>query len=222
MKRPPYTLVRYSAPTRINHWITAGCFILLALSGLAMFDPALFFLSGLFGGGQGTRALHPWLGCVLVLSFFLLFIRFWHHNIWNMDDVRWMRAIGYLIENDEDRVPPLGRYNAGQKFVFWAMAGLIALLFVTGLVIWDEYFFPYTTIEQKRVAVLAHSIAAVCAIAVLIVHVYAGVWVRGSVRGMVRGYVTAGWAWRHHRKWLLGEAAELHREISNQRPSAKP
>jgi formate dehydrogenase subunit gamma len=208
MKRPPYSLIRYSLPTRINHWITAGCFLLLALSGLAMFDPALFFLSGLFGGGQSTRALHPWLGVVLVLSFFMLFIQFWHHNLWNRDDTQWTRAIRFLLVNDEEHVPPIGRYNAGQKFVFWAMALLILVLFVSGLVIWDEYFFSYTTIEQKRVAVLIHSTAAVCGIAVLIIHVYAGVWVRGSVRGMVRGYVTAGWAWRHHRKWLLEEAAK--------------
>jgi formate dehydrogenase subunit gamma len=221
MKRPPYSLIRYSFPTRINHWITAGCFLLLALSGLALFDPALFFLSGLFGGGQSMRALHPWLGVVLLLSFFMLFIQFWHHNLWNRDDTQWTRAIRFLLVNDEKHVPPIGRYNAGQKFVFWAMALLILVLFVSGLVIWDEYFFSYTTIEQKRVAVLIHSIAAVCGIAVLIIHVYAGVWVRGSVRGMVRGYVTPGWAWRHHRKWLLEEAAKSSPQ-AGQQPGARP
>jgi formate dehydrogenase subunit gamma len=208
MKRRSDTLIRYSVPTRANHWITAGCFVLLVLSGLAMFDPALFFLSSLFGGGQSTRAVHPWLGVVLVLSFFILFIQFWRHNLWNRDDTRWIGAIRYLLVNDEEHVPPVGRYNAGQKFVFWAMALLIVLLFISGLATWDEYFFPYTTIEQKRVAVLIHSMAAVAGIAVLIMHVYAGVWIRGSVRGMVRGYVTAGWAWRHHRKWLLEEAEQ--------------
>ena len=51
---------------RINHWITAACFVLLMLSGLSMFHPMLFFLSGLFGGGQWTRAIHPWIGIVLL------------------------------------------------------------------------------------------------------------------------------------------------------------
>ena len=221
MKRPPYTLVRYSLFTRINHWITAACFVLLALSGLAMFDPALFFLSGLFGGGQSTRALHPWFGIVLVLSFLMLFIQFWHHNLWNRDDTRWTRALRYLLVNDEERVPPVGRYNAGQKFVFWAMALLILVLLLSGLAIWDLYFFDYMTIEQKRIAVLIHGAAAVGGIAVLIMHVYAGVWVRGSVRGMVRGYVTAGWAWRHHRKWLLDEAAKTTQGTGG-RPAGGP
>ena len=221
MNRPPDTLIRYSVLTRFNHWITAGCFILLALSGLAMFDPALFFLSSLFGGGQSTRTLHPWFGVVLVLSFLMLAVQFWHHNLWNRGDVRWIVAIRYLLVNDEEHVPPVGRYNAGQKFVFWAMALLILALFVTGLAIWDEYFFPYTTIEVKRVAVLVHSLAAIAGIAVLIIHVYAGIWIRGSVRGMVRGYVTAGWAWRHHRKWLI-EYAMKSSPGPGQRRAAKP
>jgi formate dehydrogenase subunit gamma len=78
---------------------------------------------------------------------------------------------------------------------------------VTGLVIWDVYFSPYTTIEQQRIAILIHSLAAVAAIIVWIIHVYAAIWVRGSVRAMTRGYVTPGWAWRHHRKWLRRLAA---------------
>lgn len=208
MRRPPDTLIRYSVPTRINHWVVATCFVLLAVSGLAMFDPALFLLTGLFGSGQSTRTLHPWFGVVLVLSFLIIFIRFWHHNIWHRSDTQWVAKITYVIANDEEQVPLVGRYNAGQKFVFWAMALLVMVLFVTGLVIWDEYFFAYTSIEQKRVAVLLHSLAAMAGIAVLIMHVYAGVWIRGSVRGMVRGFVTAGWAWRHHRKWLFEEAAK--------------
>jgi formate dehydrogenase subunit gamma len=82
------------------------------------------------------------------------------------------------------------------------MALLIPVLFFTGIVIWEVYFSPYTTIEQQRIALLIHSIAAIAAIIVWIIHVYAAIWVRGSVRAMTQGYVTPGWAWRHHRKWL--------------------
>ena len=73
--------------------------------------------------------------------------------------------------------------------------------------IWDQYFLTYTSIEVKRIAVLLHSLAAVVAILVFITHVYAAIWVRGSMRGMTQGYVTPGWAWRHHRKWLRRLAA---------------
>jgi formate dehydrogenase subunit gamma len=38
-----------------------------------------------------------------------------------------------------------------------------------------------------------------------IVHVYAAIWVRGTLSAMTRGFVTGGWGWRHHRKWLRKE-----------------
>jgi formate dehydrogenase subunit gamma len=82
------------------------------------------------------------------------------------------------------------------------MTWLILILFATGIVIWDQYFFAYTTIETKRWAVLIHSLAAFIAIAVWIMHVYAALWIRGSMGAMLHGKVTPGWAFRHHRKWL--------------------
>ena len=67
---------RYTTAARINHWITAVSLILLALSGMALFHPSLYFLTYLFGGGQMTRILHPWIGVVLAVSFLGLFLRF--------------------------------------------------------------------------------------------------------------------------------------------------
>jgi formate dehydrogenase subunit gamma len=207
MNYPEGTLIRNTTVTRINHWITAACFVLLMLSGLSMFYPMLFFLSELFGGGQWTRAIHPWIGVVLLISYAGLIGQFWRDNFWNRDDIAWLRSIGRVMANEEEGLPELGRFNAGQKFVYWSMALLILVLFVTGVVIWAAYFSPYTTIETQRVALLIHSLAAIAAILVWITHVYAAIWVRGSVRGMTQGYVTPGWAWRHHRKWLRRLAA---------------
>ena len=169
---------------RLNHWITAGCLILLALSGMALFHPALFFLTNLFGGGAYTRAIHPWFGTVLLLSFALLFIRFARHNLWERDDTRWIGSIRSVLANDEEHAPEVGRYNAGQKLVFWSMTLLILMLFASGIVVWDTYFFPYSTIGQKRFAQLVHSVAAVAIIGIWIVHVYAALWVRGSDRSI--------------------------------------
>jgi formate dehydrogenase subunit gamma len=199
---------RYTPGARINHWITAGSLILLALSGLAFFHPSLFFLTGLFGGGVLARMIHPWIGVILLISFTGLFIRFVRFNLWNRDDTQWMRRLGDVINARDERLPELGKYNAGQKLVFWSQTVLILILFASGLVIWDQYFFEFTTLEQKRIAVLVHAIAALLAILVWIVHVYAAIWVRGTVRAMTRGSVTGGWAWRHHRKWLRQEVSK--------------
>jgi formate dehydrogenase subunit gamma len=199
---------RYTPGARINHWITAGSLILLALSGLAFFHPSLFFLTGLFGGGVLARMIHPWIGVILLISFTGLFIRFVRFNLWNRDDTQWMRRLGDVINARDERLPELGKYNAGQKLVFWSQTVLILILFASGLVIWDQYFFEFTTLQQKRIAVLVHAIAALLAILVWIVHLYAAIWVRGTVRAMTRGSVTGGWAWRHHRKWLRQEVSK--------------
>jgi formate dehydrogenase subunit gamma len=198
----PVTVNRYTGGARINHWITATCLVLLALSGLALFSPWLFFLTDLFGGGQWTRAIHPWLGVVLFFSFAGMFLRFWRANLWKAEDGTWLARLLDVLTNREERLPEVGKYNAGQKAVFWLMSILIIVLISSGLVMWDQYFYGYTTIEQKRLAVLIHSMAAIIIICVWIVHVYAAIWVRGTIRAMTRGQVTGGWAWRHHRKWL--------------------
>ena len=198
----PVVVDRYTTGARINHWITAASLVLLALSGLALFDPSLFFLSGLFGGGEYDRIIHPWIGVVLFFSFLGLFVRFWKANLWKREDGTWMAKLRDVLANHEENVPEVGKYNAGQKVVFWMMSILILILISSGLVIWDQYFFSYTTIEQKRIAQFAHSIAAIIIICNWIVHVYAAIWVRGTIPAMVRGWVTGGWAWRHHRKWL--------------------
>lgn len=207
MTYPQGSFVRYSTASRINHWITGICFVLLVLSGLAMFDPFLFFLSGLFGGGESTRAIHPWIGSVLMVSYLGLIVQFWRDEMWTRDDLAWSKAVPRVILNQEEDVPEVGRFNAGQKLVFWSMTLLVPVLFFSGLVIWELYFSTYTTIEQQRAAVLIHSLAAIGAIIVWIIHVYSGIWIRGSMRAMMHGWVTPGWAYRHHRKWFRQLAA---------------
>ncbi|MGE5203052.1 MAG: formate dehydrogenase subunit gamma [Acidobacteriota bacterium] len=201
-QKEPITVSRYTTGARINHWITAISLVLLAISGLSLFHPSLFFLSGLFGGGSATRAIHPWIGVVLFFGFFGLFLRFWRANLWNRSDNVWLTKLRDVLGGHEENLPEVGKYNAGQKLVFWMMSVLIVVMISSGLVIWDQYFYDYTTIDQKRLAVLIHAIAAITAICVWIVHVYAAIWVRGTLRAMTRGNVTGGWAWRHHRKWL--------------------
>ncbi len=196
---------RYSSGARINHWITAGSLILLALSGFALFHPALFFLTNLFGGGQWTRILHPFIGIVLVISFLGLFLRFVRYNFLNADDFRWLANLGAVINNEDEKLPEVGRYNAGQKIYFWGMTLTILTLVISGVTLWDVYFASYFNIEQKRLAAVAHAAAAVAAVMLWIVHAYAAVWVKGTMRAMMRGSVTGGWAWRHHRKWLRKE-----------------
>ena len=202
---------RYTTGARLNHWINAILMICLALSGMALFHPSLFFLTDLFGGGPTARIIHPWMGVLAMCSFLGLFIRFWRYNLWGKDDSAWMRNVKHVVSGDESKVPEAGKYNAGQKLVFWSLCVLTILLLTSGLALWDSQFGHLTTIEQKRLAALVHALSATVLIAVVIVHVYAAIWIRGTIRGMTRGSVTGGWAWRHHRKWLREEVNKPHK-----------
>ena len=195
-------IVRYTPNERTNHWITAICFVLLALSGLALFHPSMFWLTALFGGGQWTRILHPFVGVVMFVSFMILALRFWHHNYLDRDDVQWLRQIDDVLANREDRLPEIGRYNAGQKLLFFTMVACLLALVLSGIVIWRRYFSFYFPIEVVRIAALLHALAAFVLICGIIVHIYAALWIKGSIGAMVRGTVTLGWARKHHPKWF--------------------
>jgi formate dehydrogenase subunit gamma len=195
-------IVRYTPNERTNHWITAISFVLLALSGLAMFHPAMSWLYEIFGGGQWTRILHPFVGCVMFVSFLILALRFWHHNYLDRNDVQWMKQIGDVLAHREDKLPPVGKYNAGQKLLFFVMVACLLLLMASGIVIWRRYFSFYFPIGVIRFAAVVHAAAAALLIVGIIVHIYAALWVKGSVGAMTRGTVTYGWARKHHPNWF--------------------
>jgi formate dehydrogenase subunit gamma len=195
-------IVRYSANERTLHWITAITFVLLALSGLALFHPAMFWLTVLFGGGQWTRILHPFIGIVMFVSFLVLAARVWQHNLLDRDDIQWLRQIDDVLANREEALPPVGRYNAGQKLLFFVMVVCLLLLLLSGIAIWRRYFGDTFPVGVIRVAAVLHAVTAFVLIVGIIVHIYAAIWVKGSVTAMVRGTVTLGWARKHHFKWF--------------------
>lgn len=194
-------LRRYKDGDRMNHWFIALMFVLAGLSGLAFFHPSLFFFTNFFGGGPWTRILHPFLGVLMFVGFLGMFLRLWKDNVVNAADREWKRHMGDMLRGNKAAMPPVGKYNYGQKMVFWLMTVSLVVLLVTGLMFWRPWFAPYFPIPVLRVAVVLHSIAAVGLVAATIMHVYAAIWVKGTVRAMTRGTVTESWAKQHHALW---------------------
>lgn len=194
-------ILRYKPSERANHWLTALTFVLLAASGLAFFHPSFFFLTHLLGGPVWARILHPWVGLVMFASFIILALRLWKQNTWSGNDRQWMRQMDDVVMNRDDRLPPVGKYNPGQKILFWVLIVSMVLLLVTGIVIWRSVFGVYFSVPVHRVAVLVHAISAFVLMASIIVHIYAALWVKGSIRSMTRGTVTSAWARHHHPGW---------------------
>lgn len=206
MRTDSALIQRYTRSDRVNHWVVAITFVLAALSGLALFDPIFFWLTNLFGGGPWTRILHPYIGLLMFILFIGMALRFWSSNHLTAADRQWMKQWRDVIGKHEENLPQVGKYNAGQKYVFWILVITLPLLLLTGLIMWQPWFAPYFSIGLLRLATVVHALAAFCVIALIMVHIYAAIWVKGSVRAMTRGTVTAAWAKQHHAAW--------HNEIS--------
>jgi len=204
------SVVRYSAELRTNHWLNAIAFVLAALSGLALFHPALFWFGNLFGGGPWTRILHPFIGLAAALLFLLMARALWGDNRITPADRQWLKQWRDVVDNREDRLPEVGRYNAGQKLLFLVIVVGMAGLFLTGIVIWRAYFSAYFLIGLIRFSSVLHSLCAFALIVAVLIHIYASLWVKGSVQAMLRGTVTRGWAWKHHRAWYRQLTHDAH------------
>jgi len=194
-------LQRYSANERQNHWGVALLFFLAALSGLAFFHPAFYFFSKLFGGGSWARILHPFIGVLMVIGFVFMYRRYAGDNKMTDADREWRAKMGEMLKGNKEAMPPVGKYNAGQKMVFWAMSFSLLVLLLTGLMFWRPYFDGYLPVNLQRAAVLLHAVSAVVLVLSVIGHVYAALWVKGTIRAMTRGTVTENWAKLNHPLW---------------------
>jgi formate dehydrogenase subunit gamma len=194
-------IVRHTAPERVNHWLVAILFILTALGGLTLFHPYFFWLGNLLGGPTLTRILHPFLGVLVFLAFMGLVSRWAADNRLTDEDRQWLNQIGDVIKNREGKLPEAGRYNAGQKCLFWFQLTSLSMLLLSGVVIWRPWFAPYFSIGMIRFAVVVHGLAAFFLMAGIIIHIYAAFWIKGSLTGMLTGTVSRAWAKKFHPAW---------------------
>lgn len=199
MQRNPRDIVRYNASERLNHWIVGFFFIGLVLTGLAMFHPAFFPLTQLFGGGPWTRILHPYFGVGMAFFFIIMAARFWKLNYIEKRDIRWLMDIKKMVDGNDHDMPEQGKYNGGQKVLFWGLVVCMLALVVSGTMIWRAWL--DLPVFWERVGVLVHATAAFCMIMLIIMHVYAAIWTSGTIRAMFYGTVTRAWAKQHHRAW---------------------
>ncbi|WP_313084708.1 formate dehydrogenase subunit gamma [Pseudomonas sp.] len=222
-----YGILRYGWWARVNHWLIAISFVLLALSGLALFYPAFFGLTALFGGPEPTRIVHPYIGVFMSAFFVIQAVRFFGDNLIRRHDVQWMKQIGDVLSNRDERLPPVGKNNAGQKLVYWIFLATVPILLVTGIVLWRPWIADGMPVWALRLAVTVHAYTAFIAIITLVIHIYSAIWVKGSVRAMTQGRVSHAWARHHHGLWYEDvmrdskadeQSAATNPEIQDRRP----
>ena len=195
-------LDRFTFVERLVHWVVGVSFVALLLSGLALSYPALFWLVALLGGGPAARVLHPWIG-VAFTGGMVLMLGLWIRDMsFAQSDWRWLGAVRYYATHQRDKVPPAGKYNAGQKVFFWAQGALAMVFVFTGVILWlpDSLGSDSSTLVIAR---LLHYAATLGGGLLLVLHVYLGtVAYPGTARGMIDGRVSRRWAERHHPRWL--------------------
>ncbi len=193
------SLHRFSFFERIVHWVVGVTFVVLLLTGLAFSYPSLFWLTTLVGGGPAARALHPQIGAVFGVGLAFMFALWVRDMFLDGPDQQWLGAIKHYAAHERDKVPPAGKYNAGQKLFFWLQSLLGVVFVATGLLLWFPESFDAGLLNAMR---LLHCVATLGGGLLLIVHVYLGtVAYPGTARGMIDGKVTPAWARLHHPRW---------------------
>jgi formate dehydrogenase subunit gamma len=200
------TLVRFNAFERFVHWMTASCFIVLALSGLNItfgrelltpwFGPEMFAT-----GAQWAKYAHNYLSFPFTLGVVLMFLMWIAWNIPSGVDFRWIREGGGIVGKNH---PPARRFNAGQKAIYWVVVLGGAAAAVTGYLL----MFPFyaTDVTGMQLAQMVHGIVGALFIAIMLAHIYIGtVGMQGAFEAMGSGEVDVNWAQQHHSLWLEKE-----------------
>ena len=195
------TILRTKFFDRACHWTMVIAFFLVALSGIALFFPTLQWLTQTFGTPQMGRILHPFFGVGVFLLLMVMFVRFVHHNIPDKKDLPWLKGIVEVLKGNEHKVADVGKYNAGQKMMFWTIMSMISVLLATGIIIWRPWFAHFFPIALVRWCLLLHATSAIILLLAILVHIYMAFWVKGSITGMVEGRVSRRWAKKHHPRW---------------------
>ena len=216
-------VVRFNEFERFVHWMTAGCFIVLALSGLNItFGKQLLLpvlgAEAFTGLSQWGKYAHNYLSFPFTIGVVLIFLLWITGNIPNQVDADWVKRGGGLTGNDH---PPAERFNAGQKLIYWIVIIGGTAVAITGYLL----MFPFygTGIAGMQLALLVHGIVSVLFVAAMLGHIYIGtIGMEGAFEAMGTGTVDVNWAKQHHSLWLEQQKQQASAGMSGTRHAATP
>ena len=163
-------IIRHRTPARFSHWLLVICFFMTMFTGVAFFFPDFAWLTEILGTPQLARAIHPFTGIIMFVAFIFLGYLYWDHNIPEKNDIRWLKGMLEVLKGNEHAVAYNGKYNLGQKMLFWTLNLAMVTLLVTGIIMWRQYFSHYFSIPVLRFAILLHSLSAFMLFTGILVH----------------------------------------------------
>jgi formate dehydrogenase subunit gamma len=209
-------ILRFTSFERFAHWLNATAFVILALTGLNI-TFGKFVLMPVIGPdnfgvvSQLAKYVHNFTSFAFVIGMVLIIAMWIRDNVPRRVDIEWLKEGGGFLKQKH---PPAGRFNAGEKLVFWlALAGGIGVI-VSGYLL----MFPFyvTDIFGMQIAQGIHAIIALLFVALILAHIYIGtIGMEGAFEAMGQGTVDLNWAKEHHSLWLeqtarAGRGAQAH------------
>ena len=221
--RSGHAIVRFNAAERFMHWMTATCFVILALSGLNITfgRPLLLPLmspEAFTAWSQWAKYAHNYLSFPFTIGVISIFFMWIAGNIPNRLDIEWLRRGGGMVGPDH---PPAYRFNAGQKVIYWIVVLGGSAIAVSGYLL----IFPFygTDIQTMQSAEMAHGIIAMLFIAAMLGHIYIGtIGMEGAFEAMGQGTVDINWAKAHHNLWFEEVRTRSEPHLAQQQPAATP
>lgn len=228
------TIERFNSLERATHWLTASSFIVLALTGLNL-SYGRYVLKPVIGDsafGAITyygKLGHNYIAFAFILGIVLMFLLWVKDNIPNRHDVKWLALGGGMFTKGVH--PPAKRFNAGQKFIFWAVVLGGASLSISGIALmWPFEITPWagtfaflnvfglslptelSPLAETQLSVLWHSAVALVMIIIIIGHIYIGsIGMQGAFDAVGSGQVDLNWAKEHHQLWVDEEMGKQGR-----------
>jgi formate dehydrogenase subunit gamma len=206
-------IVRFKAFERFSHWLTAVSFVVLGLTGLNITFGKILLLPLIGPDAFSTvsevaKYAHNFTSFSFVAGLVLIIVIFFKDNIPEKVDLEWLKQGGGFIKNKH---APAGRFNPGEKAVYWLSLAAGVVVSVSGFVL----LFPFygTNIADMQIAQAVHAIVAVLFIALILGHIYIGtLGMEGAFEAMGTGEVDLNWAKEHHDVWLARKLASEDRQ----------
>jgi formate dehydrogenase subunit gamma len=216
-------IVRFTALERAVHWMTATCFVVLAISGLNITfgKPLLLPLmspEAFTGWSQALKYAHNYLSFPFTIGVIVIFLMWIGGNIPSQVDKEWLKRGGGIVGHDH---PPAYRFNAGQKLIYWIVVLGGGAVAISGYLL----MFPFygTSVSGMQLAQIVHGVISVLFVAAMLGHIYIGtIGMEGAFEAMGEGTVDLNWAKQHHSLWLQEEMARTGPNESQRQPGIRP
>jgi formate dehydrogenase subunit gamma len=214
---------RFNAFERFSHWLTAISFVVLGLTGLNITFGKILLLpvigpEAFSSMSQVAKYTHNFVSASFVIGLVLIVALWIRDNAPRKVDIEWVKQGGGFIKSKR---APSGRFNAGEKLVFWFSLGAGVAVIISGYLL----MFPFyvTDIAGMQISQIVHAVVAVLFIAVIIAHIYIGtLGMEGAFEAMATGEVDLNWAKEHHDHWLEKQLSRESLAARSGQSSATP